>query len=117
MSKLKDERINELENTIVEAFAELDKADGSRIGLQESIDACQAIMREGYGDLLDADVESYVNGDDDDDTEEDDDDEDEDELPVKLNGVTKRTARKNLSKALASLEVAQQEVQRCRAFV
>lgn len=82
-------RAEELETGIVQAFAELDKADGSRIGLQEAIDASQAIMREAYGDTLDEDALNFTEEDSEDyddesDNEQDfveqsDEDEDEDE--------------------------------------
>ncbi|MBX7172645.1 MAG: hypothetical protein K1X72_16875 [Pyrinomonadaceae bacterium] len=52
-------RTAELESAIVESFVELDKADGSRIGLQEAIDSAQSILREAYGDSLDEDAEEY----------------------------------------------------------
>lgn len=72
-------RVAELETAIVGAFAELDKADGSRIGLQEAIDASQSILREAYGDILDQEVLDYMEEAEAEDEIEEDFDESEDE--------------------------------------
>ena len=53
-------KIAKLEIAIVKAFAELDIADNSRIGLQESIDSAQAILRKEYGYKLDNDSLAYI---------------------------------------------------------
>ncbi len=57
------QRTEELETGIAQAFAELDKADGTRIGLQEAIDEAQSIMREAYGTALDQDSLAYSDSD------------------------------------------------------
>ena len=57
------DRIEELETGIAQAFAELDKADGTRIGLQEAIDEAQSTMREAYGTALDQDSLAYSEAD------------------------------------------------------
>ena len=75
-------RAEELEQAIIEASAELDRADGSRIGLQEAIDAAQSVLREAYGDSYDQDVSAHLeeyNSDDDEDSDDEDSDEDSDD--------------------------------------
>ncbi len=64
------QRTEELETGIAQAFAELDKADGTRIGLQEAIDSAQSIMREAYGTALDQDSLAYSESDDETDEDE-----------------------------------------------
>ena len=50
----------EFRNAIVEAVAELDQCDGSRIGLSEAIDSARNILQTAYGDELDSDVQEFL---------------------------------------------------------
>ena len=52
--------IQDYREAIVEAVAELDRCDGSRIGQSEAIDSARTVLQTTYGDTLDADVESYI---------------------------------------------------------
>ena len=52
--------IEDYREAIVEAVAELDRCDGSRIGQSEAIDSARTILQTTYGDTLDADVESFI---------------------------------------------------------
>lgn len=57
MKRLTD---SELRESIVEAVAELDQCDGSRIGQSEAIDAARNILQTAYGDQLDDDVQDFI---------------------------------------------------------
>jgi hypothetical protein len=64
--------VEEYREAIVEAVAELDRCDGSRIGQNEAMDSARSILETAYGDNLDEDVQEYI---DENDSETDDDSE------------------------------------------
>lgn len=62
--------VEEYREAIVEAVAELDRCDGSRIGQNQAMDSARSILETVYGDDLDEDVQEFI---DDDDSETDED--------------------------------------------
>lgn len=71
------ERIEEFENAIVEAVAEIDQTDGSRIGLQQGMDSAREILANVYGEGIEDAVAEHleldaVDGEVEDDNEEED---------------------------------------------
>ena len=64
--------IQEYREAIVEAVAEIDRCDGSRLGQIEAMDAARSILETAYGDDLDEDVQEYI---DDHDSDSEDDSE------------------------------------------
>ena len=67
-------KVDEYREAIVEAVAELDQCDGSRVGQSAAIDSARSVLETVYGDDLDEDVQAFI-----DDHESDgDDDEDKD---------------------------------------
>ena len=54
------ETIDRLENGIIEAVAEIDQSDGSRVGLQESMDSARASLETAYGENLTHDVNEFL---------------------------------------------------------
>lgn len=55
-----NERSLELEEGIVSAVAEIDQSDGSRVGLQETLDSVREILGNAYGDTLTDDVNEFL---------------------------------------------------------
>jgi hypothetical protein len=70
-------RVTELEEAIVQAVAEIDQADGSRIGLQEAMDSVRTTFETAYGEALTDDVNEYLGIDNSDDEEDESSEEDE----------------------------------------
>lgn len=66
------QRVSKLKTAMVEASAELATASASRSGMQESMDAADAILREAYGDNFDEDVQTYLETDSEDDFSDED---------------------------------------------
>jgi hypothetical protein len=52
--------IHDYREAIVEAVAELDRCDGSRIGQSEAIDSARTVLQTAYGDTLDQDVQNFI---------------------------------------------------------
>lgn len=81
------DRIGEFEEAVVEAVAAIDQTDGSRVGLQETLDSVRETLGDVYGETLTNDVNEFLgietgNGeveDEDEEPEDDDESEDEDE--------------------------------------
>ena len=69
------ERTSEFEEAIVEAVAEIDQTDGSRVGLQNTLDSVRETLANAYGETLTDDVNEFlgIDGEIDDDSEIDDD--------------------------------------------
>jgi hypothetical protein len=72
----KSERVMELEESIVQATALLDEADGSRVGMSEAFDSAREILSDTYGLKFEDDVSDYISNNSEDDESENDDDED-----------------------------------------
>lgn len=68
----KTEREMELETAIVNAVANLDESDGSRIGTSEAIDAAREILSDAYGTGFEKAVSDCLLSDEDDEDDEDD---------------------------------------------
>lgn len=54
------DRIGEFEEAIVEAVAAIDQADGSRVGLQETLDSVRETLGDIYGETLTDDVNEFL---------------------------------------------------------
>jgi hypothetical protein len=54
------ERVSEFEEATVNAVAEIDQSDGSRVGLQTTLDSVREIFANAYGDTLTDDVNEYL---------------------------------------------------------
>jgi hypothetical protein len=74
MKKLKD-----LQESVIEAVAELDQADGSRTAMTEAIDNAREILSDAYGLTFEDDLAAHLEAEDDDDDDGDDDDDDDDD--------------------------------------
>lgn len=75
----KTEREIELEEAIVEAVANLDECDGSRVSTSEAIDTARDVLKEAYGTGFEKDVSDFLETEDDENlSDESDDLEDED---------------------------------------
>ena len=68
-------RIVELEESIIQAVAEIDQSDSSRVGLQQTLDTVRETLADVYGDTLTDDVNEHLGIE----TVDGDIDEDEDE--------------------------------------
>lgn len=53
-------RIQELQDAIVEATAELDQADGSRTEMTQAFDTARQILADAYGDQFETAVSEYL---------------------------------------------------------
>lgn len=72
----KSGRVIELEESIIQAIATLDDADGSRVGTLEAVDGARDILKETYGLEFENDISEYLSSEsEDDDSDEDDEDE------------------------------------------
>jgi hypothetical protein len=60
LKKMNKTTVTELKEAIVEAVAELDQSDGSRIGTSEAIDNARSILETAYGDDLTEDVQDFL---------------------------------------------------------
>lgn len=71
------ERVSEFEEATVNAVAEIDQSDGSRVGLQATLDSVREIFANAYGETLTDDVNEYlgIEGEVDEDEEEVEDEE------------------------------------------
>lgn len=83
-TQTKKSRVNELNDKILEfeeasisAGAEIDQTDGSRIGLQYTLDTVREILADAYGDSFTDDVNEFLDNDDTNDGEFDSDDDDD----------------------------------------
>lgn len=54
------ERVAEFEEAIVQAVAEIDQTDGSRVALQETLDSVRETLANCYGDTLADDVNEHL---------------------------------------------------------
>jgi hypothetical protein len=54
------ERVSEFEEATVNAVAEIDQSDGSRVGLQATLDSVRETLANAYGDTLTEDVNEYL---------------------------------------------------------
>ena len=54
------ERSSEFEEAIVEAVAQIDQSDASRVGLQETLYSVREILENAYGDTLTDDVNEHL---------------------------------------------------------
>lgn len=54
------DKVMEFEEAIVSAVAEIDQTDGSRIGLQNTLDTVRETLAEAYGDTLTDDVNEFL---------------------------------------------------------
>jgi hypothetical protein len=68
------ERVSDFEEATVNAVAEIDQSDSSRVGLQATLDSVRETLANVYGDTLTDDVNEYlgVEGEVDEDEEEED---------------------------------------------
>jgi hypothetical protein len=68
------ERVSEFEEATVNVVAEIDQSDGSRVGLQATLDSVRETLANVYGDTLTEDVNEYlgIEGEVDEDEEEED---------------------------------------------
>ncbi len=55
-----NERISELEQSIVDVVAEIDQTDSNRVALQETLDSVRETLANAYGDTLTDDVNEYL---------------------------------------------------------
>lgn len=53
-------RIVELEESIVQAVAEIDQSDSSRVGLQQTLDSVRETLSDAYGETLTDDVNEHL---------------------------------------------------------
>jgi hypothetical protein len=54
------ERVSDFEEATVNAVAEIDQSDSSRIGLQATLDSVRETLANAYGDTLTDDVNEYL---------------------------------------------------------
>jgi hypothetical protein len=54
------ERVSEFEEATVNAVAEIDQSDGSRVGLQTTLDSVRETLANVYGETLTDDVNEYL---------------------------------------------------------
>ncbi len=54
------ERVSEFEEATVNVVAEIDQSDGSRVGLQATLDSIRETLENVYGDTLTDDVNEYL---------------------------------------------------------
>jgi hypothetical protein len=54
------ERVSEFEEATVNVVAEIDQSDGSRVGLQATLDSVRETLANVYGDTLTDDVNEYL---------------------------------------------------------
>jgi hypothetical protein len=54
------ERVSEFEEAMVNVVAEIDQSDGSRVGLQATLDSVRETLANVYGDTLTDDVNEYL---------------------------------------------------------
>ncbi len=54
------ERVSEFEEATVDAVAEIDQSDSSRVGLQATLDSVRETLANVYGDTLTDDVNEYL---------------------------------------------------------
>jgi hypothetical protein len=54
------ERVSEFEEATVNVVAEIDQSDGSRVGLQATLDSVREMLANVYGDTLTDDVNEYL---------------------------------------------------------
>lgn len=55
-----NDKVLEFEEAIVSAVAEIDQTDGSRIGLQNTLDTVRETLADAYGDSLSDDVNEFL---------------------------------------------------------
>jgi hypothetical protein len=71
------ERVSEFEEATVNAVAEIDQSDGSRVGLQATLDSVRETLANAYGDTLTDDVNEHLGLEGE--VEQDEDDEDDED--------------------------------------
>jgi hypothetical protein len=54
------ERVSDFEEATVNAVAEIDQSDGSRVGLQATLDSVRETLANVYGETLTEDVNEYL---------------------------------------------------------
>ena len=76
------DKLTEFEEATVQAVAEIDQCDGSRLAMQETLDSVRETLTTTYGDNFDDALNEHLEtlGDENDDENDDDEDEDDDEI-------------------------------------
>jgi hypothetical protein len=72
-------KLADLKEGVIEAVAELDKADGSRTGMAEAFDSAREILSDAYGLTFEDDLAAHLEAEDDDDDDDGDDDDGDDD--------------------------------------
>ncbi len=72
--KINMAKLADLKEGVIEAVAELDKADGSRTGMAEAFDSAREILSDAYGLNFEDDLAAHLEAEDDNDDDDGDDD-------------------------------------------